>query len=523
MSKTKVLIVDDYPENIKALHGLISQENIEVFTSESPDQALKLLSENDFGLALIDVEMPGMNGFELARLIRGVNRHKHLPIIFVTAHQQDQNFVFEGYDSGAVDILFKPLDSYIVKTKVRAFVELSEQRILLEEQVLELDRLRHVAESANSAKTQFLANMSHEIRTPLAAVMGFADQIASSDFPQEERKKYSDMIRRNGELLLRLIDDILDLSKIESNQIEFEDKNFQLDELLSDVRATMASRAENKNIELKIENKIKEEKTYFADDLRIKQILINLIGNSIKFTKTGGVQVVVDLAHIQSNDQKDYLKIIVSDTGVGMTQNQIKNIFKPFSQGDSSMRRQFGGSGLGLTISRRLANALDGDIIVLDSQPGKGSTFEITLGLPHSEKKLDSKINNTKKETLSGNFDDLNILAVDDVHDNLMLLRLYLQDTGAKLVEAQNGPESIARVNEKDFDLILMDVQMPGMDGRETTRILRQKGFTNPIVALTAHAEASEHNKCYQAGCDAVLTKPINKSKLIAEISNILK
>ena len=523
ISKTKILIVDDYRENIEALANLIEADNVEIHSTTHPEAALELLTHHDFGLALLDVQMPIMNGFELAKLIRGVKRFRQIPIIFVTAHQQDSTVIFQGYETGAVDLLFKPLDPQVVRSKVRVFVEMHQQKQLLQSHVRELERLRIEADAANIAKSQFLANMSHEIRTPLAAVLGFADLVAKDDLTDQERVECLSSISRNGDLLLRLIDDILDLSKIEANRLELEKTPYCLKEILSDVESTLSFKAADKDVSLSF-NIPQENTNYLLDPLRVKQVLLNIVGNAIKFTPKGRVTVEVQLKRI--DDKRDLMHVLVKDEGVGMNEAQVHRLFQPFGQADASTKRKFGGTGLGLVISRQIALAMQGDIRLVSSLPSVGSVFEITIPLDRltnqdvqsSAKKqkslqaIDVKLDLSKKR----------ILAVDDSKDNLVLLEMFLRSTGVSLTFAGNGQQAVEEVQKNKYDMILMDIQMPNMDGREATQIIRRYGYQSPIVALTAHATRLEHEKCLDSGCDDVMVKPVAKSNLIALLNKYL-
>jgi two-component system, sensor histidine kinase len=520
MKKAKILIVDDYQENITALANLIAADDIEVHSAKNADAALELLTYNDFALALLDIQMPVVTGLELAQLIRGVKKYQHLPIIFVTAQQHDNSLIFQGYENGAVDLLFKPLNPYVVRSKVRVFVELSRQRDLLQTHVDELEKLRLEAESANIAKSQFLANMSHEIRTPLAAVMGFSDLLINDNTTPEEKQEWAAAVRRNGNLLMRLIDDILDISKIEADRLEFDRASFSLEDFLQDVNSTLAFKAKDKGIDLEFHLPSTCQKYYSSDSTRIKQILLNVIGNAIKFTTKGKVRVDVNLT--SASLQSDTLKVLVQDDGVGLSREQISRLFQPFSQGDASTRRQFGGTGLGLAISRRLARALGGDIRLVNSTPGGGSTFEIKILLPYADgpeskadvsDKMFSQPKPSEKDVTD--FSGKSLLAVDDSPDNLFLIEMFLKTSGIKLTCVESGKEAVDQVKNHDFDLILMDMQMAGMDGREATGIIRGMGFQRPILAFTAHAMPEEHSKCKAAGCDDVIVKPIDSKKLI--------
>jgi two-component system, sensor histidine kinase len=528
MKRIKILIVDDYQENITALSRLIESDDVEVFSATNANGALELITQHEFGLALLDVQMPVTSGFELAKIIRQVKRFRSLPIIFVTAHQQDSSVVFEGYSSGAVDVLFKPLSANIVRAKVRVFVELAQQRGLMQQHVAELEQLRIEAEAANIAKSQFLANMSHEIRTPLAAVMGFSELISRKQSGDSESKELIAAIERNGKLLLRLIDDILDLSKVEANRLELEKTEFNLADLLRDVGTTLSFRAKEKGLDLSFDIPPEITSNYISDPIRIKQIFLNIIGNAIKFTHSGSIQVDVSIqTGVQANKRvhtTDRILIKVKDQGVGLTEQEAERLFQPFGQADPSTRRHFGGSGLGLVISRQIARALDGDVRLVASAPGAGTTFGIELLLERSLNQSVLAEKQPVKTPLASvtDFAGKQILVVDDSPDNLTLIELFLGESGADLTFVENGLGAIGEVQNKKFDLILMDIQMPGMDGHEATTEIRRLGFRKPIVALTAHAIKSEHDKCRKAGCDSVLTKPISRASLVEGISPFL-
>lgn len=512
MKKTKVLIVDDYQENINALSNLIAADDIEVYSAKDADRALELLTYNDFALALLDIQMPVTSGLELAQLIRGVKKYQHLPIIFVTAHHYDSSLVFQGYETGAVDLLFKPLNPYVVRSKVRVFVDLSRQKEQLQEHVQELDRLRLDAEAANIAKSQFLANMSHEIRTPLAAVMGFSDLLSHDSPSAKEKANWAEAVRRNGHLLMRLIDDILDISKIEANRLEFDRTPFSFYDLLQDVKTTLDFKAKDKGIELAFQIPKNSNIYYNSDSSRIKQVLLNVIGNAVKFTEKGKVEVDVQIK--SSTTKADYLKITVKDDGAGINPLHRDGLFKPFNQADPSTRRQFGGTGLGLAISRRIARALQGDIRLLESTPGVGSTFEISFHLEKAAAPAPTPTPPPETQNPQVDFSGKKILAVDDSADNLFLIQMFLKSSGAQITCVENAFDAINEVEKGEFDVILMDMQMAGMDGREATVKLRKMGFSHPILAFTAHAIESEHEKCREVGCNGIIVKPFDSKTL---------
>ena len=526
--KTKILIVDDLKENILALTRLIENQDSQIFSADNPDAALSLILDHDFGLALFDVQMPTMTGFELARLVRGIGRARDLPIIFVTAQSPEAKVIFEGYESGGVDVLFKPLDPHIVRSKVRVFVRLDQQSRQLAQSVGTMGRLKEEAELANVAKSRFLANMSHEIRTPLSAVLGFADILSAPDLPESERAECLASISRNGKLLLRIIDDILDLSRIEAERLSLELSDFDFEELLSDLEATLTNKASDKGISLRVLKSDSFRGRYLSDPLRIKQILLNMVGNAIKFTHQGKVTVHADMNELPvetgSLVRQCDLKFVIEDTGIGLDTAKAERLFQPFSQADSSTRRQYGGTGLGLAISKQLARNLGGDVVLRSSTLGQGSIFEVTIRAPLAPKrKLDTRPAdqvdaNTNEARLVGK----KVLVVDDVQDNRSLVDRYLRPRGIVVGQASGGEEALLQAKAIEWDIILMDIQMPTMDGYETTRALRTMGFQRPIVALTAHAMREELDKCIKAGCDRTLTKPIAKRDLVDCLLDVL-
>lgn len=415
------------------------------------------------------------------------------------------------------------LQELLKKTQALAD-ELQQHRNMMEQQVDELEKLRVAAEGANVAKSIFVANMSHEIRTPLASVMGFADLIARGEVPPHELESCSASIRRNGNLLLRLIDDILDLSKIEANRIEMEKTDSSLSELLEDIESTLSFKAREKGIQLRFDSPKGLEKNYVFDQIRLKQVLLNVIGNAIKFTARGEVAVTTEVQ--PSTDSSDVIRFTVKDQGVGIELDSMERLFQPFGQADASVKREFGGSGLGLVISRRLANAMGGDVRVVSSVVGQGSVFEITVMLERSSKTAISKSLRKKaaQETRAIEVDlsQKRILAVDDARDNLILIEMFLRNTKAELVYAHNGLEALEAFKKQKFDLVLMDIQMPKMDGLEATEELRKLDKNVPIIALTAHASQTDYDSCLKVGCNEVLLKPMNRNHLIEVVQKSL-
>ena len=296
----EILIVDDLKENLFALNALLERDDVTVRQAQSGQLALEMMMKHDFSLAIIDVKMPGMSGFELAEFMRGTKKTRTIPIIFVTATAKEQNFSFKGYESGAVDFLLKPLDNHAVKSKVSIFIELDRQKKELGQQLETISGLledlhlaKTEAERANASKTEFLAHMSHEIRTPIGAILGFSELLKSPENTVEESRRYMRVIERNSHLLLRLIDDILDVSKVEAGKTNIETIEFALNELLGDLISIMTLKASEKRIEFRVSTKTEIPSLIKTDPYRLRQILNNVIGNAIKFTETGHVEMIV--------------------------------------------------------------------------------------------------------------------------------------------------------------------------------------------------------------------------------------
>ena len=400
----------------------------------------------------------------------------------------------------------------------------------LEVTMNQLGLAKQLADAANDSKSEFLANMSHEIRTPMTAILGFAENLLDADLSDSERLNCIQTIRRNGEYLLGLINDILDLSKIEAGKIVLERKDCHPCRIVSEAASMMGMHADAKGLPFNIEYIGAIPETIQSDPTRLRQILINLIGNAIKFTEAGTVHIVTRVV-----DDRDVpcLQFDVIDTGRGMTKEQVARLFQPFMQADTSTTRKFGGTGLGLTISKRFAELLGGDITVVETEIGVGSTFRATVatGSLDGVKILEDPLSATAvaedaHEVAQGSGSDLHglrILLAEDGLDNQRLISFVLKKAGADVTVNENGQLAFdaalaARDKGKPFDAILMDMQMPVMDGYEATSQLRQKGYSGPIIALTAHAMAGDREKCIEAGCDDYATKPIDRKKLISMI-----
>ncbi|MFO0949325.1 MAG: ATP-binding protein [Planctomycetota bacterium] len=421
--------------------------------------------------------------------------------------------------------------------RVRHIAELQEanrkieqQAAIVSRQAIDLTHAKARAEEANRSKSAFLANMSHEIRTPMTAILGFADLLlveGEKAITPEERTRHVRTIKRNGEYLLELINDILDLSKVESGNMSVACESFSLPDLVHDVIALMRVRADEKGVPLNVRFLRPCPATVVSDPVRIRQILINLLGNAIKFTQQGQVELRVDL--FDADNVSPELCFQIVDSGIGISSEQLRTLFQPFCQADDSTSRQFGGTGLGLAISRRLAQLLGGTIDV-DSTLGIGSNFRVTIRVVIPENTPLVVVSLPRREESDSTcsapadrgvrFPGVHILLAEDGMDNQRLLAFHLRRAGAEFTIADNGELAIqlavdAAERGQPFDLILMDMQMPKLDGYTATKQLRTRGIRGPIVAFTAHAMAGDREKCLEAGCDDYLTKPIHRQQLL--------
>lgn len=525
----KVLYIEDDEALGRLLQKRMERANIEVLLAYSGEEGLEKLKKEEFQLVLLDYYLPAMNGLEVLEQIR-TNLETSPPVIFLTA-SGDERIALKALEEGAAD--------YAVKDTGQTYLDLlpavmqavyTKERLQRENELQrkELEAAKEKAEAANLAKSEFLAAMSHELRTPMNAVIGLANILATTNPLTSKQKQCINTLQQSAGSLLELINDLLDISKIEARSIELENIPFSLSDVVHDVLDVMMVRAEEKGLEftLQLKDFAIARGHFMGDPTRIKQVIMNLCSNAIKFTEQGSVTVEISGTGDPVHADIQHVQICVQDTGIGIPVSKQAQLFQKFSQADSSISRKYGGTGLGLAISKSLMQMMGGEI-GLESTEGKGSVFSIKLPL----KKLDiagdknmiasaapakdspTQVSPKSSKSSAPAINKPRILLVEDNPANVLVATLFLDQFGYEYDVASNGEEAVDKSAKQNFSIILMDVQMHGMNGFDATRKIRDREAEGtlpriPIIGMTAHAFVGDRERCLQAGMDDYLTKP---------------
>jgi len=522
----KILVVDDDPDFLRLLAEQLKRQGYEVKQVQEGKKVLPAAKSFEPEVILLDQDLPDIPGLEVLQILKVSESLCQIPVIIVSG-SSDSDTIAEGLDLGAADYIVKPIKMQELSARLRSVGRTKQAFDMVEEISRLLNQARKQAEEATLSKSEFLANMSHEIRTPMTAILGYADLLFDRLADRPILQKDLGIIRTNGQYLLELLNDILDLAKIEAGRLEIETVNCSLVEIVTQVVDIMSLRAVEKGLELITSYQGRIPRSIPSDPTRLRQALINLVGNAVKFTPAGTVTIEVELLEKKASPS---IKFKVIDTGIGIKQDSLETIFDDFVQADSSTTRYYGGTGLGLAITKRIIDALQGSIAV-ESELDKGTTFsfDIPVGAIAEQDLLDDpdaegeRLRSSKRQVQRANAHlSGKVLVAEDAPSNQKLIKRMLTARGLEVDIVGDGRKACERVRQGDYDLVVMDLHMPVMDGKEATQEIRKSNAEIPILALTADGMRETRDRCQYVGFSGYMTKPISHDEMFRELSKYL-